>query len=344
MAERSPDLLAQELQELREIVTTTTGRVADLERKFQELTGGLNAAVPAPGSDGQRSTAAAQAVKAVASRVAKLEEQLDSDIAPECTTDEVPAVRLARLEGRVETLAEEADALREQRRMDAINTVLTEHAGSSPDGLAEFDSKIHEVADDLQGLRRVVEQKLFSEEDTITELDRRSESRLASVWKELRGLAESAAIHTNNIERNLSLRIEKIEKGSVGAGASTSTDCRFTENMSKQLESLAFRLSWIEWGTSGEKRSFGRPLLQPSSTNKTGFPQIPSDDSEMLAREPSGQMRPRRKMQLPKALQPTQEHVRHQSLKTRSCGSLRHPNPHTFQEDLQSRSVSSIVF
>jgi len=322
------EFLTEELHKLYEIVSVTHERLTKLESRVEEIA--TSCGRGGGGGGGQPDAAAAQrlAVEKLASCAAMLEEQLDNDANPENTSpDEVPAVRLARLEGRVEALADEAEALREERRAVAVGTLLEQHAGCPAEGgAARDDSRIEELETEVQGLRRVIEQKLLSEQDTmLAELDRRNESRLTSVWKELKGFTDAATAHTNSIERSLLSRIDKNDKSLVGACAGV--NCRFTEANAKQLESMAFRMSLLEWSTNGEKRSFSRPLQASLASSAPSLPAL-SDDSELWAKEPSGQLRLRRKMQLPRTTQQTPpallgEHPRQQTLK-KNTSTLRH--------------------
>lgn len=70
----------------------------------------------------------------------------------------------------------------------------------------------------------------------------------------------------------------------------------------KQLEWLTWRISWLEWSTSGKKRSFSRPLVPdpspPFTAAATGFNQVLSEDIELWARE-SGKQRLRRRVPQP---------------------------------------------
>lgn len=71
--------------------------------------------------------------------------------------------------------------------------------------------------------------------------------------------------------------------------------------VNRKLDWLNWRISWIEWATAGEKRSFSRPLdgkslpqLPPSTVTATGFNQPLTEDMDLWVREPGGRQRLRR--------------------------------------------------
>lgn len=289
---------------------------------------------PSPGQpDG---LGAKDAVKALARCAELLEEQLDGDGTPPPGVDalHLAAARIARLEGKVDLLASDVDAL-QQRWRGSVFAPAVPTGGSgkeemesmiaSSEELPAFqqrqvcqEERLEGLESDLEVLRRMIEGRAgaaalpegsHSEQGhqlapDIEELDRRNESRLTSIWRELRSLAEVAAARADKLERRLCQRLEVLERQRpVGGGRPE----RFTEEMAKEFESMKFRLSWIEWATSGEKRSFSRPLHpqaagnQGSSVGTCSLPAVLAADSEVWAREPSGRVRPRRRLQVPNA-------------------------------------------
>merc|ERR1712039_1035101 len=126
--------------------------------------------------------------------------------------------------------------------------------------------------------------------------------------KELTTHAESAATRADQLERNTSSRIEKIESNFMKLLKKTSDDTEYVKekDLIKHLEWLNWRIAWLEWATNGEKRSFSRPLdakaVLPSPPPLTNvapvFSQPITEDCEMWARESNGRQRLRRRMQV----------------------------------------------
>merc|ERR1712217_723801 len=95
-------------------------------------------------------------------------------------------------------------------------------------------------------------------EGAMNELYARIDSRLASVWKELTTHAESAATRADSLESKFSARIEKIESNFMTLLRKNTDDTEYVKekDLIKHLEWLNWRMSWLEWATNGEKRSF----------------------------------------------------------------------------------------
>eukprot|EP00747_Dinoflagellata_sp_TGD_P222476 gnl/TRDRNA2_/TRDRNA2_94181_c1_seq1.p1 gnl/TRDRNA2_/TRDRNA2_94181_c1~~gnl/TRDRNA2_/TRDRNA2_94181_c1_seq1.p1 ORF type:complete len:566 (+),score=121.76 gnl/TRDRNA2_/TRDRNA2_94181_c1_seq1:3-1700(+) len=247
---------------------------------------------------------AAAAVRQIKARAEELEGQLSEEV-PSGGSSELGAImgRLAHLEGRLESMGTEirqvtsasasmkkaADLVNEHetRRIPALESALKEMKESGESGKAEL----------------------------IAELDKRSEARMEAAWRELTGHAQAAAMRAEVLERNLVQRIEKTESTLVSIlaelEASKQDDLReefrrLAQQVTSMLEWLKWRISWLEWATNGEKRSFGRPQVgdrlsgspgpaPPHTATATAFGQPLSEDIELWAREPGGKTRLRRK-------------------------------------------------
>lgn len=71
--------------------------------------------------------------------------------------------------------------------------------------------------------------------------------------------------------------------------------------MQKQSEWFAWRIAWLEWATTGEKRSFARALPPPFTPAATCFKQPLTEDSELWAQEKGRQRLRRAPLGMPNA-------------------------------------------
>merc|ERR1711953_619076 len=96
------------------------------------------------------------------------------------------------------------------------------------------------------------------------------------------------------------------ELNSVARKFSEDSEFVKEKDLVKHLEWLNWRISWLEWATNGEKRSFSRPLdakavlpSPPPLTNVApNFSQPITEDVELWARDSNGRQRLRRPMQV----------------------------------------------
>merc|ERR1712194_413945 len=203
------------------------------------------------------------------------------------------------------------------------------------------DSEVPQLAADLQKLQTKVEkrgtqtgfgpggnnaQRDAPLESAMAELDKRSSDRLASVWKELKNYADGAATRADQLERNTSSRMDKMEANVKIFMNKRSDESEYVKekDLVKHLEWLNWRISWLEWATSGEKRSFSRPLdskavmpCPPPGTNCAPvFSQPITEDVEMWARQKDGTQRLRRRMPAPNDPGPSAHSRSHGQLPT----------------------------
>jgi hypothetical protein len=140
--------------------------------------------------------------------------------------------------------------------------------------------------------------------DGKAELEKQMEDRMTAMWKELLTHSKTAEIRADGLEMSLLSRIQKIESSvltSLQSGGAQKSDLK--AEMNKSLEWMNWRISWLEWATNGEKRSFGRsvdakallPSPPPQTIAAAAFSQPQTEDMELWARDKkSGQMRLRR--------------------------------------------------
>jgi len=218
------------------------------------------------------------------------------------------------------------------------------------------DGRMQDLARELQALRDTVQRKAASStspaaarqaekmknsltENAINELDRRNEERLAQAWTEIKDHSEAVNARTDQLEQSLRIRVDKVEK-SITNFLAVSPPGRRVEQSAKpsdynrQIEWLNWRISWLEWATGGEKRSFARPLDEkllsppPATPAAVGFAQPMTEDAELWARDNTGKTRLRRKItQPPRTSDGTrpglaQDAVRHNLKVVRSTGKL----------------------
>eukprot|EP00931_Biecheleriopsis_adriatica_P097183 TRINITY_DN7092_c1_g1_i2.p1 TRINITY_DN7092_c1_g1~~TRINITY_DN7092_c1_g1_i2.p1 ORF type:complete len:1097 (+),score=323.95 TRINITY_DN7092_c1_g1_i2:57-3293(+) len=329
-----------------------------------DASGSANESKTEPSGQAQDSDAARaqrQAVAAVAARAAQLEEQLDQSNGEDTAMGAASSGRLAALEGRVESLAESLESVRQRHRealleaasaspspamspeeKEELRAAAAAAAAAQASAAAAHDSaagqaQAHEVLSlkvqdlavglraveegrlkdlgaDLKALREAVVQvqreqnkEVVIPQKTLDELDQKSETRLAAVWKELHSHAEAAAVRADQMERNLTDRLEKVEVTAASFKEAEAASKAMEQNLLKQIEWLNWRISWLEWATNGEKRSFSRvvdsrsvlPLPPPATAAATCFKQPITEDCELWARDVGGRQRMRRRINSP---------------------------------------------
>jgi len=204
----------------------------------------------------------------------------------------------------------------------------TSASGTGPNH-SQLMSMVRTLADEVTNLREVcikelaaglhsVKQQLAGstgrglKEEITSELDRRSETRLATVWTELKGFADAASTRADQVERSLGARVVKVENGfseMLKRKKGEKELEQLIKEQQKQIEWVTWRISWLEWATKGEERGFARPLDSkailppPSTAAATAFAQPLTEDVELWAREVNGggngRQRLRRPIQVP---------------------------------------------
>jgi tetrahydromethanopterin S-methyltransferase subunit B len=266
-------------------------------------------------------TTVIEAVDRVREKANQLAQQLDDDV----SSGERPIHgRVASLEGRIESMAEQLESFMRQHRTSltaglaapqtsagpaAPSLVLPPSPPSKPapsPSNAQFESKLQKVTAELEKLKGAIGnlqsqvQQQIANAPTLTgkaidELDKRTETRLTTVWAELIQHTQSAATRADALERGLVERFERQEsslKNVVKQLDGNKKDGGSIGHLQKQLEWIVWRVTWLEWATGGEQRSFGRPLdhkaLQPppGTVSATAFQQPITEDVELWARDP----------------------------------------------------------
>eukprot|EP00435_Cladocopium_sp_Y103_P052574 s382_g16.t1 len=162
--------------------------------------------------------------------------------------------------------------------------------------------RIKQLGQDMQVVKEAilhVQQELKKEvvipEHVLKDLDAKNESRLEAVWTELQRHAEAAATRADRLEQSLTQRVVHLEQATTILVKAEEHTRSLEQDMQKQSEWFAWRIAWLEWATTGEKRSFARALLPPPSTPAaTCFKQPLTEDSELWAQEKTGRQRLRR--------------------------------------------------
>lgn len=135
---------------------------------------------------------------------------------------------------------------------------------------------------------------------TLSTLDSRFESKLTSVWRELKKHAESAGTRADRLEQHLGGRLGKLETTWVEFLAKKKTEKELEDRLKelqKLLEWLTWRITWLEWSTKGEERGFGRPLDEkaaipmapPQTVAATAMAQPLAEDMDLWVRSGSRQ-------------------------------------------------------
>lgn len=162
--------------------------------------------------------------------------------------------------------------------------------------------RIKQLGQDMQVVKEAilhVQQELRKEvvipEHVLKDLDAKNESRLEAVWTELQHHAEAAATRADRLEQSLTQRVVHLEHATTILVKAEEHTRSLEQDMQKQSEWFSWRIAWLEWATTGEKRSFARALLPPPSTPAaTCFKQPLTEDSELWAQEKTGRQRLRR--------------------------------------------------
>jgi len=261
----------------------------DLEAKTAALEQRLSEKIVAASAGSGASSEATQAIEV---RMVDVEAALEA-LKGAAAEAPAPVVQSRDLvfdtnDGQPPVLMEDFNALSDQ--VGAMEQKITQAVISAAEGAA-INATNAAAADKAEGQRQM-------------------ESRMTSMWTELAGHAEVAAVRADALERSLMSRIEKIESSIVNImqnGFSNSQQSKKDDevNLKKSLEWINWRISWLEWATNGEKRSFARSVdhrgvlgSAPSQTNTaTCFGQPITEDVELWARDPkTGKQRLRREL------------------------------------------------
>jgi hypothetical protein len=270
-------------QRLTEVAAEVHGRVSEIEVAFQALQ-------------------AEKEEPASASR----ELALDAPLPVLMEDFQVLCDKVGVMEPKVQQAGDSVGALEQQ----------LQHAGASA---VAMEQKLQETAASAV----VMEQKLqetaataaaamaatgaSAEEKKASE--KKQEERMSAMWSELAGHAEAAAVRADGLERGLMSRIEKIETDTMAMLQEQQGKKKDAEmQLKKSMEWVNWRISWLEWATQGEKRSFARSVDQkaflpsppPNTIAAAGFSQPITEDMELWTRDRNtGKPRLRRELNAP---------------------------------------------
>lgn len=203
---------------------------------------------------------------------------------------------------RVVQASQEASAKRQAQIKEGTQSLEKEQLQLASKLRQLEGGRIKQLGQDMQVVKEAilhVQQELKKEvvipEHVLKDLDAKNESRLEAVWTELQRHAEAAATRADRLEQSLTQRVVHLEQATTILVKAEEHTRNLEQDMQKQSEWFAWRIAWLEWATTGEKRSFARALLPPPSTPAaTCFKQPLTEDSELWAQEKTGRQRLRR--------------------------------------------------
>merc|ERR1712146_268058 len=86
---------------------------------------------------------------------------------------------------------------------------------------------------------------------------------MSAMWSELSAHAEAGAVRGDALEKNLVSRIEHIESSVINMNTDMKRSDQSLE-FKKSMEWMNWRISWLEWATSGESEALrGLLILRP---------------------------------------------------------------------------------
>jgi hypothetical protein len=218
-----------------------------------------------------------------------------------------------------------------ENRLTAVESTLSQAAPTDvkPDQVpgkqlqSELHAMVERVGNVERMLREVAASPVFSTEPPSNmggsptaakppESPSMDMVRSEAMWRELTEHAQAAAVRADALERSLMMRIEKIESSLVNVLSHGLNDSGQKKKgkpsekeddslkLGKSLEWLNWRITWLEWATNGEKRSFGRSVDHravlpahlagdtppPFTQVATSFSQPITEDCELWARDP----------------------------------------------------------
>eukprot|EP00434_Breviolum_minutum_P016942 symbB.v1.2.014946.t1/scaffold1102.1/size137770/12 len=203
---------------------------------------------------------------------------------------------------RVVQASQEASAKRQAQIKEGTQSLEKEQLQLASKLRQLEGGRIKQLGQDMQVVKEAilhVQQELRKEvvipEHVLKDLDAKNESRLEAVWTELQHHAEAAATRADRLEQSLTQRVVHLEHATTILVKAEEHTRSLEQDMQKQSEWFSWRIAWLEWATTGEKRSFARALLPPPSTPAaTCFKQPLTEDSELWAQEKTGRQRLRR--------------------------------------------------
>ncbi|CAE7249560.1 unnamed protein product [Symbiodinium natans] len=216
--------------------------------------------------------------------------------AAKAALQELPALKEELRAGR-----EATDNLAQSHAKTKEATSTELHQLTQRLGLLE-EKRLKQLGMDVQALQGALvhiqtelQKEVVIPDHILRDIDAKSEARQEAMWAELHKHAETAAHRADQLERSLSSRLVSLEHSTNALLQNEAHSREMEREMAKQSEWFAWRIAWLEWTATGEKRSFARPLLPPPATPAaTCFKQPMTEDSELWAQEKTGQQRLRR--------------------------------------------------
>ncbi|CAK9021990.1 unnamed protein product [Durusdinium trenchii] len=286
-----------DLHQKVENVGTREAEVSDLKKQVQSL-----------GDTVTRTVEAVSARNESLSEVPKLKEALESlkrrqeEFNLQIEATQRKQLNAIREDMRVVQASQEAAAKRQAQIKEGTQSLEKEQLQLASKLRQLENGRLKQLGQDMQVVKEAilhVQQELKKEvvipEHILKDLDDKNEARLEAIWKELHSHAEAAATRADRIEQSLTQRVVHLESATTRLVKAEEHTRSLEQDMQKQSEWFAWRIAWLEWATTGEKRSFARALLPPPSTPAaTCFKQPLTEDSELWAQEKAGPRRLRR--------------------------------------------------
>jgi len=290
--------LQLEVERVSASLTELRVRVEDdsLRQEVLSLKGALEASLERPKS----SAALKQEVSKFAESLENLRFRQDDFLvqlkAAKATLNELPALKEELRSGReaTDSLAQSFAKMKEATSTE-LHQLTNRFNQLEEKRLKQLGMDVQALQGALVHVQTELQKEVVIPDHILREIDAKSEARQEAMWAELHKHAETAAHRADQLERSLSSRLVSLEHSTNALLQNEAHSREMEREMAKQSEWFAWRIAWLEWATTGEKRSFARPLLPPPATPAaTCFKQPMTEDSELWAQEKTGRQRLRR--------------------------------------------------
>ncbi|CAE7461810.1 unnamed protein product, partial [Symbiodinium sp. KB8] len=299
--------LQQEVERISASLTELHEKVDDdsLQQEVLSLKGALEASLERPKS----SAGLKQEVSKFAESLENLRFRQDDFLvqlkAAKAALNELPGLKEELRSGREATdnLAQSVAKMKEATSTE-LHQLTQRFNQLEEKRLKQLGMDVQALQGALVHVQTELQKEVVIPDHILREIDAKSEARQEAMWAELHKHAETAAHRADQLERSLSSRLASLEHSTNALLQNEAHSREMEREMAKQSEWFAWRIAWLEWAMTGEKRSFSRPLLPPPATPAaTCFKQPMTEDSELWAQEKTGRQRLRRAplLQLPSA-------------------------------------------
>lgn len=297
------DTTVRELQDIHEDLKKKVEKASSAEAEIADLkqqVKGLGETVAKTAETLNRSESQSEVSKLKEAFEAMKRRQEEFNLQTEATQRK--QLNTIREDMRVVQASQEASAKRQAQIKEGTQSLEKEQLQLASKLRQLEGGRIKQLGQDMQVVKEAilhVQQELRKEvvipEHVLKDLDAKNESRLEAVWTELQHHAEAAATRADRLEQSLTQRVVHLEHATTILVKAEEHTRSLEQDMQKQSEWFSWRIAWLEWATTGEKRSFARALLPPPSTPAaTCFKQPLTEDSELWAQEKTGRQRLRR--------------------------------------------------